>query len=52
MSGEGGRGPKKLPPGQAIGQIAGQTESPRSALIAALTNAVRDAAGAGDLAAV
>jgi len=44
-------GSKNLPSGQAIGQIPGQTESPRAALLAALTNAVRDAAAAGDLAA-
>jgi hypothetical protein len=36
--------------GQAIGQDPGQRgESPRGALIAALTSAVRDAAAAGDL---
>ncbi len=36
--------------GQAIGRDPGQGgASPRAALIAALTNAVRDAANAGDL---
>jgi len=41
---------KNLRAGQAIGQDPGQLrESPRSALIAALANAVRDAAAAGDL---
>ena len=43
---------QNLPSGQAIGQDPGQPpESPRRALIAALANAVREAAAAGDLAA-
>jgi hypothetical protein len=39
------------PSGQAIGQDHGQQATPRAALMAALTSAVRDAASAGDLAA-
>ncbi len=42
---------QNLPPGQAIGQGPGQSESSRGALIGTLANAVRDAAAAGDIAA-
>lgn len=45
----GNEPPKNHPSGQAIGQDPGQHASPRQALIAALANAARDAALAGDL---
>ena len=42
-------GPESRVDGQAAGQDPGQSESPRGALLAALANAVRDAAAPGDL---
>ena len=42
-------GPESRVDAQAAGQDPGQSESPRGALLAALANAVRDAAAPGDL---